>query len=194
MKPNSLSELPSGYGESFRIDLQKDKKTALVVNGIGLFLLAALCALGHRLVPVSVLFDLEAGYPLYFGRLAALLIGLVLYMVLHELVHGICMKRFGAPKIKYGFTGLYAYAGSDWYFYRRPYIIIALAPVVVWGIVLLVLNCVVGAAWFWVVYVIQVCNLSGAAGDLYVTVRLCRMPEDILIRDTGLSMTVYARN
>lgn len=194
MKPNSLSELPSGYGESFKIDLQKDKKTALVVNGIGLFLLAALCALGHRLVPFSVLFDLEAGYPLYFGRLAALLIGLVLYMVLHELVHGICMKRFGAPKIKYGFTGLYAYAGSDWYFYRRPYIIIALAPVVVWGIVLLVLNCVVGAAWFWVVYVIQVCNLSGAAGDLYVTVRLCRMPEDILIRDTGLSMTVYARN
>ena len=47
-------------------------------------------------------------------------------------------------------------------------------------------------AWFWVVFAIQIMNLSGAAGDLYVTVRFLRLPKDILVKDTGVAMTVYA--
>ena len=64
---------------------------------------------------------------------------------------------------------------------------------VVWGAVLLAINCLVGESWFWVVYFIQVTNLSGAAGDIYVTYKFSKMPEDILIRDVGVSMTVYSR-
>jgi hypothetical protein len=103
------------------------------------------------------------------------------------------MKLCGTKKVKYGFTGLYAFAGSDDYYYKKPYIAIALAPIVVWGVILGIVNALVPVEWFWVVYFIQLINLSGAAGDLYVTCRFAGLPKDILIRDYGVSMTVYAR-
>ena len=118
---------------------------------------------------------------------------LIVYMVLHELVHGIAMKLCGTKKVKYGFTGMYAFAGSEDFYDRKAYIFIALAPVVLWGIVLAVINPLVPVDWFWIVYFIQICNLSGAAGDLFVTVRFLRLPRDILIRDYGVGMRVYSK-
>ena len=52
-------------------------------------------------------------------------------MILHEIIHGGFMKAFSGLKPRYGFTGLYAYAGSDALFNRRQYLIIAFAPVVI---------------------------------------------------------------
>ena len=37
----------------------------------------------------------------------------------------------------------------------------------------------------------QIGNISGAAGDIYVTVRLWNEPSTILVRDTGVDMTVF---
>lgn len=189
----SVNVLPDGYSQIFRLDLQKDKKTALIVNALAFVLMIAVCVIGHLIVPIGTLFDMEQGTVQYLARLLVICVGLIVYMILHELVHGITMKYMGTKKVKYGFTGLYAYAGSDDYYYRRPYIVIALAPVVVWGALLLVVNCFVSGAWFWVVFIIQATNISGAAGDLYVVWRFCKMPEDILVRDTGVAMTVYSR-
>ena len=188
-----LSSLPEGYREIFSINLQKDKKAALLVNGIGLVIILALCVIGHLIVPISALLAPYQGPGSYFARPLVLLGGIIIYIILHELVHGIAMKYFGAGRVKFGFTGMYAFAGSEDYFYKKPYIVIALAPVVIWGAVLLVINCFVGDSWFWVVYLIQVTNLSGAAGDIYVTYKFSKMPEDILVRDAGVSMTVYSR-
>lgn len=69
---------------------------------------------------------------------------------------------------------------------------VALAPVVLWGIVLLIINLLVSDEWIWIVYLIQITNISGAAGDFYVTAKFLKMPEDILVKDRGVSMTVYA--
>ena len=87
---------------------------------------------------------------------------------------------------------MYAFAGSNDYYDKRSYIVIALAPIVVWGVVLLVLNLLVPVQWFWIVYWVQVSNISGAAGDLYVTYRFSRLPQDILVQDYGVGMTVYS--
>lgn len=57
---------------------------------------------------------------------------------------------------------------------------------------LAIINVLVPYEWFWVVYLIQLINLSGAAGDLFVTVRFSKMPKDILVRDYGVGMTVYS--
>ena len=180
-----LTKLPAGYGEILSIDIQKDKKLALLVNGFGLVILIVLVAIGNLLVPITTIF---------LGmNLLLMSVGTVVYIVLHELVHGMCMKYFGSRTVKYGFTGLYAYAGSQDYFEKRAYLIIALAPVVVLGAVLLVLNSVVGIQHFWGIYFIQIANLSGAAGDLYVTYLFSRLPKDILIQDSGVSMVVYHR-
>ena len=58
--------------------------------------------------------------------------------------------------------------------------------------VLLLLIFLVPPDWFWVVYLIQAFNVSGAAGDLYATVLFARLPKHILVQDTGTAMTVYA--
>lgn len=189
----SVSDLPRGYGELFSIDLQKDPKLALRVNLLALIITAVLGVPMHFYIPITTLFDMSGGlggYALRFGVLAVLM---VLYLILHELVHGAAMKLCGTKKVRYGFTGMYAFAGSDDYYYKRPYLFIALAPVVLWGAVLAAANCLVPAAWFWVVYLIQLANLSGAAGDLYVTVRFSRLPADVLVRDRGVGMTVYGK-
>lgn len=185
--------LPSDYRETFFVDLQNDKKKALLVNGAALLIGAALFITGLFIVPLKTLFDLSSGLTLYLTKFAVMLGGAVIYMILHELVHGITMKIFGCKKVNYGFTGMYAYAGSEYYFAKTPYLTIALAPVVFWGIVLLALNLLVPKDWFWVVYFIQIYNLSGAAGDFYVTCKFIKMPKDILVKDTGVAMTVYSR-
>ena len=194
VKMKNCAELPEGYREILQIDLQKDKKLAVLVNGIAGAIAAVMLLLGVKFgVSISSAFDMSQGLGMYFVRWIAMLAGMVLYLVLHELVHGICMKYFSGIKPHYGFTGMYAYAGSEAYFNKRSYIIIALAPIVVWGIVLLILNLLVPAEWFWIVYFIQVINISGAGGDLYVSARFAKLPKDILVNDTGVSMTVYAK-
>ena len=55
-----------------------------------------------------------------------------------------------------------------------------------------IINILVPKEWFWVVYLLQVFNISGAEGDFFVTVKFSKMPEDILVKDCGIGMTVYS--
>lgn len=187
MNKHCVHELPMGYREVLSIDLQKDTKQALLVNGLAIAIAAVMLVPGFLLAPT---FKIGGNLP----TLAAFLVCAVVYMVLHELVHGACMKLFGAKRVRFGFTGLYAFADSEEYFKKGAYIVVALAPLVVLGAVLLALNIAAGAQYFWFVYLLQLINVSGAAGDLYVSFRFLRMPKDILVRDTGVSMTVFASN
>ena len=189
----TTTQLPEGYALSEHIDLQKDKKLMLAVNGLALVVMLLLGVIGHLFVPISQFCTMEDGVGMMWLRLAVLFAGCTIYMVLHELTHGVFMKHYSGAPVKYGFTWSYAYAGSEAYFDKRSYIVIALAPIVVLGIVLTVLNAIVPESWFWVVYFVQIANLSGAAGDLYVTARFSKKPKDILIQDSGVAMSVYSR-
>ena len=188
----SFSKLPDGFVEIYSIDLKKNKKAALLVNALAIIIGVALAIIGHFIVPITTLFSMDSGITMYMLRCLVLVISLILYIILHELVHGIAMKICGTKKVKYGFTGLYAFAGSNDYYDKISYIFIALAPIVVWGIILAVINIFVPTEWFWIVYFIQLSNLSGAAGDLYVTVKFSKMPRDILIFDYGVGMKVFS--
>lgn len=192
-KIKSVKTLPEGYKEAFSIDLQKDKKLAAKVNllSFAIMLLMAVCM--HFAVPITMLFDMSDGLASYFIRMAVMCVSLIAYIILHEAVHGIAMKYYGCKKVKFGFTGLYAYAGSEEYFSKKPYLVIALAPVIFWGIILLIINIFVPQEWFWIVYFIQIANISGAAGDIYVTAKFAKLPDDILVKDVGISMTVYTK-
>ena len=186
------NSLPAGYREVCRIDLQKDKKLALLVNGAALLIGAVMIVPMHFHISIATLFDLSEGFVPYLLRFLCMLLGLTLYIILHELVHAAAMRLSGTQKVNFGFTGLYAFAGSADYYDRPHYILIALAPSVVWGGVLGLLCALVPPAWFWVVYIIQVTNISGAAGDLYITYRMAKLPPDLLVQDSGVRMTVYA--
>ena len=189
----ALQVLPETYREIYAIDLQRDKKMSLRVTLLALAITIVLVVPMLFIVPVSTLFNMEQGLLNYALRFIALIVLMVLYIVLHELVHGIAMKLCGTKKIQYGFTGMYAFAGSKDYYNKASYIFIALAPIVLWGIVIAVINPLVPLEWFWVIYLLQIMNLSGAAGDIFVTVKFARLPQDILVQDYGLGMKVYSQ-
>lgn len=187
----AIGVLPEDYGEIYSLNLQKDKRTAIIVNLLAFAIAAVMAVSMNFFVPVTSVFDMSGGIVRYFLRLAALIVLMVLYMFLHELVHGIAMKLCGTKRVKYGFTGLYAFAGSEDYYDKKSYIFIALAPIVLWGTVLAAVNFFVPTEWFWIVYMIQLMNISGAAGDLFAAVKFSRMPKNILIQDSGVSMRVF---
>ncbi len=189
----AVTTLPEGYQPYLSIDLQKDKKLAAFVNGLALLIGVVMAVPMHFVIPISTLFERNTGLGDDLLRYCVLIVGMIAYMILHEAIHGITMKLCGTKKVKYGFTGLYALAGSDDYYSKAAYILIALAPIVLWGIVLFAVNLFVPTPWFWVIYIIQIMNISGAAGDLYVTVRFFRLPQNILVKDAGTSMTVYVK-
>lgn len=186
-------ELPEGYSEIKKVNLQKDKKLAILVN-IGAFvIMSAVFIIGTIFVPFS--FEIGSDNLISFLLNAlGVLLATILYMVAHELIHGVFIKKYSGKKAQYGFTGLYAYAGSEAYFNKHQYVIIALAPVVLFGVVFLLLNIFLPIQWFWGIYFIQMINLSGAAGDFYITGLISKLPADVLTKDAGIEMVIYARS
>lgn len=185
--------LPENYAESEKIDLVKNKKQMLLVHGLALVLAAALAVMGFWIQPegASSVFDISANHMATAIKCFVLCAGIFAYIVGHEAVHGAFMWYYSRKKPHFGFSFAYAYAGSEVYFAKKPYLVIALAPLTVWGVVLAIINLLVPAGWFWVVWFIQLNNISGAAGDLFVSMLMSQKPADVLVQDTGTAMTVY---
>lgn len=190
----SFESLPAGYSQIMEVNLQKNKKVAFMVNGAAVLVMVVMFVVANFFVPISIVFDMvQNGEFLYvLLMLLVMLASSLAYMVLHELAHAVAMKAFGTKKVKFGYTGVYAFAGSNDYYTKGAYLIIALAPVVVWGVILAVINAFVPLEWFWVVYFVQMSNISGAAGDFYVTLKFMKLPKDILVHDSGVDMKVYS--
>lgn len=185
-----ISQLPEGYHEIFRIDLQKDKKPGLIVNAGSVVIFIVLALLGQRIVPFSA--ALAADSPAFhLVRLFTAAAGTALYLFLHEMTHGILMQVLGKERTGYGFAGMFGYAKNSAYFHKKSYIIISLTPVMIWGIVLGILCALMPVSLFWIAYFWQMVNIASAAGDFYVAWIAVRMPADALIQDQGVSFAVF---
>ncbi len=183
--------LPQGYSFFDKIDLKNNKKQFWTVQGICLAIIAVMLGIGWLIEsPLKIENNTES-----IIGLVVLIVGFVLYIFAHEAVHGLFMYAFCKTKINYGFVGWAAYAGSSAYYDKKRYIIIALAPVVVWGVTFAVLNIFFHSGiWFWVIWFLQIGNVSGAAGDFFCVYKTARYPKDILVNDTGLEMQIFCRN
>ena len=183
--------LPQGYSFFDKIDLKNNKKQFWTVQGICLATIAVMLGIGWLIEsPLKIENNTES-----IIGLVVLIVGFVLYIFAHEAVHGLFMYAFCKTKIKYGFVGWAAYAGSSAYYDKKHYIIIALAPVVVWGVTFAVLNIFFHSGiWFWVIWFLQIGNVSGACGDFFCVYKTARYPKDILVNDTGLEMQIFCRN
>ncbi len=96
--------LPDGYSLIRAVNLQKDKKLAVLINLAALVIAGAMIMLGLVMVPGSFVLSGAGSLIRPLGMLAAV----VVYMVLHEFVHGIFIKMFsGKFKMRYGlYVGL----------------------------------------------------------------------------------------
>ena len=183
--------LPAHYDLYERIDLTRDNKALKAIVIWSIIALVAMIACGLLTHSFVASFDMEL-WRIFFCLIASAA-GMLVYIVLHEAVHGIFIRIFTGANPTFGLEldkGM-AYAGSTWYFKRLPYVIIALAPIIVLGAILAIWLAEIPAQYFWYLYMIHIFNITGAAGDVYITCRMAMMPKDILIKDTGTAMEVY---
>lgn len=184
--------LPEGWTQFDKINLKENKKQFWLMQGISILLAVLMIVAGCFIVHPSAFFG-ATGIEEYIA-IAVLVAGAVVYIVLHELTHGVFLSAFTRTKPKFGFVGWAAYCGNEAYCNKPCYAVVALSPLVVWGIVFGVLNVFFhDGVWFWVIWFLQTMNVAGAAGDLFVSFKLLFYPKEILVQDTGLAMTVYRR-
>lgn len=183
--------LPENFDLYERIDLTKDRGTQKMMLIWTVVIVACMIIPMLFFHPISGAFELPAGE--FFFSLAASIVAMTVYVLLHEGVHGIFIKIFTGETPSFGMElkkGV-VYAGSRWYFKKIPYIVIALAPLVVWTTVIGLLLADINEKYFWFLYLVQIFNVTGAAGDLYVVCRTAMMPSGILIYDSGAEMNFY---
>lgn len=188
------SKVPDNYCLLHTLDPDRGKGTAwrvtLAAILISLVLLGGALLLGPSAVPLFTVYGSGLlGNPTV--RLALTLAGLYVYCLLHELIHWLLMRGYSSTPARYGFSGLYPAVWSDACFDRRSFTVLTLAPVVVLGLVLLLLQLFLPGRSFWYVYLIQVMNLSGLAGDIYVLRAVKAMPEDVLLCCQGSEVRAY---
>ena len=193
MKGMNIKDLEGlGYKECTKIDLVKNKKEALLVNIYGIIIMVVMAVFIPLLIMGGIIeFNLETTFPLFF---IVLLISLILYIPLHEIVHGIVLKNYTDEKLSFGWKLVYAYCGSkEAVVDRKEYYAVALAPLLVFSVVfisLMILNPSLSLVW----YVMEIMNVSGSVGDIYVSIKLRKeKSRDILITDSGTDMSFWSR-
>ncbi|MGA9116686.1 MAG: DUF3267 domain-containing protein [Bacteroidota bacterium] len=123
-----------------------------------------------------------------------LLVGIVITIALHEYVHGLAMRAFGA-QAKYGFMwkGPMFYATSPGYaFQRRQYLVVSLAPLVSLSILagcgILVLA---GTSLVWPLALWATINAASAIGDLWITAIVIRYPSNAYVVDERDGVRIF---
>lgn len=193
MKGMNIKDLEGlGYKECTKIDLVKNKKEALLVNIYGIIIMVVMAVFIPLMIMGGIIeFNLETTFPLFF---IVLLFSLILYIPLHEIVHGIVLKNYTDEKLSFGWKLVYAYCGSkEAVVNRKEYYAVALAPLLVFSVVfisLMFLNPSLSLVW----YVMEIMNVSGSVGDIYVSIKLRKeKSRDILITDSGTDMSFWSR-
>ncbi|HHU56419.1 MAG TPA: DUF3267 domain-containing protein [Acholeplasmataceae bacterium] len=179
-------EIPLGYKYLKTIDLLKDKKAAIIINVLSIIITIILIVIG-AIISFYIVDEFQVGLKdvlLFIGAI-------VIYIILHEAVHGIWFRIFSGRWGNFGYKGIYFYAGSKAFYTKREYIIIGLAPIILFGIIFLLLNIFLPPKYFIFFYLLQVLNISGGAGDLYVAYLMKKLPRGAVFRDHGIRIEIY---
>ena len=185
-----MLDLPEGYIEKERLELVNDGVLMRKLVIISLAVFIGTVVSGLIIAPFRV--EITSHIPMP-GTILIFLLVYMVFVLIHELIHGIFMKLFTGAKVKYGFNLTYAYAGSDAYFTKYQHIIVGLAPVVIIGVFLLLLSIFMPKEWFWDIHILQIVNLFSAGGDFFMANHIRKQPADVLVKDDGPSMSIYVK-
>ena len=183
---NNTTKLPTNYVLSQKIDLKKDNKLSLLIQII--FIIIAAMFVGF-----AIIFKLPIKNEFNAFKNIVITVGLVfLYMIVHELTHGVFIKFLSKEKPMYTFRFPFLTTGSNVYFNKRSFIIIALAPVIGWGTILLLALFVVPQYLFMSIYIVLGLNFAGSAGDYIQVVSFSKLSNTTLLHDDGNKTSVYS--
>ncbi len=117
----------------------------------------------------------------------------VVFICLHELIHGAFFWIFTGRQPKLGLRGGYAFAAAPgWFFPRRQYLLVALAPLVLLSLLGMALVATVPLAGVTGILLAMVLNASGAVGDLWIVYRVMRERGAVVVEDLGDGLKIYS--
>ena len=186
---NFYKELPENAKVVKTIDA-KDKKTMLLFNLVAILIMAV------TIFPIVILKDFTLkdveSVEMLIG-LGIYLVGMVAYIILHELTHGIVYKTMTKEKLTFGLTLSCAFCGvPNIYVTKKTALLSILAPFVVYTVVILPLIIILPANMINLALVLIFgTHTSGCVGDLYGTFVLLKLKGNILMNDTGPKQTFY---
>lgn len=166
------------------IDPESDKKLRLYLSLAAVGLAAVLVGIGCIFVPITKLYDV-GGVGRFILRAVLIAAGAVLYYCVHELVHAQALKRLTGNTAKIVFEKYHARCVSETVFTIKGYLVYCFAPVAIIGAVLLLLTVVLPDRLFWQVYIIQIINIAGAAGEFYAAYMLIKEKKEAAVVDDG---------
>ena len=196
MERNFERERPEGYIQVHHVDAKDGKFMTFMLVGsallfvvvMGLLVLPLLLTDSFRIIEISE--DLLGPYYVF-------VVGIVLYIILHEIVHGIVYKRRTGEKLTFGLTLTCAFCGvPNIYVYRETSLKATLAPLIWFTVILtpIILGLYFVDTLLYIAFAaIFATHISGCIGDMYVAWFLHKHTDNrILVRDTGPAQTFYA--
>jgi hypothetical protein len=189
---SSAKTLPKGYSQFDEINLKKNKRLAIVLNIVAVFvaIFSVFLLSGFAALVRPGLMNTSGSITL---GMIVILVGLyVILMTIHELIHGLFFWMFTHSRPVFGVRLFYAYTGApSWYIPHRQYGFIALGPLVIIGVVGMLLMLLVPESWLITIIILVALNTGGALGDILVFARLFRMSQTCMVNDTGDVVTFY---
>ena len=110
---------------------------------------------------------------------------LLVFIVVHELIHGItwaCFTEKGWKNISFGFNwkGMMPYCHCDVPLSVRQYIIGALMPLIILGILPLIVSYILPYS---IIHFIAIVNILSACGDILIVWKIRKEPKENLVYD-----------
>lgn len=194
---NAYKELPEGYTLAKEVDAAGNKKLAVLFNLAALLLTAAVfcagCLIRFRGLPPLALM-LENLWALE-GMLGLFLLGMLAYLVLHELTHGAVYKLLTGEKLTFGIRPSCAYCGVPNIFVTRKTALLAvLAPFALFTLLFLPLIALRSSYCALLFLLLFALHAGGCVGDLYCAyLLLFRLKGPLLMKDTGPKQSFYLK-
>lgn len=185
VKSACSKDLPSNYQFINKIDLKNDKKIMLKIQ-IYFFIIIFL------MFVISNLFDFPMRNNIgIIKNIMITILTMAVYMFIHELIHGCFFYCFSGIKPIYLFRFPFICTGSEAYYNKKYYVIIALAPLFILGALLISMLYFLPDIFFPTLYLIATFNFAGAAGDIFQTISISKLPSAVLIQDNGEETKIF---
>ena len=184
-------KLPEGYSEALTVDAN-DKKQAMKFQAVAILSAAVLINVFFFLYALPRLSEIAAGFTVL--KCAGLAAAYFLYVVLHELTHGLVYKLLTGKKLTFGFKPPSAFCGVPGiYTYRITSLLSLSAPLTVFSLLFAVLFFVIRDPFAKaMVLLLFTFHIAGCSGDLYgIFLFLTRFRDPAVLRKDSGPVQVY---
>ena len=119
------------------------------------------------------------------------LLGCLSYIILHEITHLIFMKLFSKEKINISIKFPTISVGSNAKFSKKQFSIIALAPVIILGGILILLILFTPKEYTFLWSILLILNFAGSSGDYLQFFKICKYPTNTYFQDTSIETVIF---